>query len=415
MHNRDMIVIGCGTGRSGTLTLARVLDACEGIECTHERWPRLTWNPDADSYAERLAWLREGHSDVAFYYLPYLRCLLVDEPDARIIVTRRDPEEVACSFENLIGPRVNYWLDHHGQGWDLNDDDATMPKYDIQDRHTAIVQYARDYDAEIDRLAAEYPENFLIVATHTLGDKATQRRIFDHARISGRARRYSPDAHHNQSPTDRSTPQETAPLIIGTYRKRLYIEECLRSAERHLSGYSDVIFVDDSGDDAHAAWLAQHGKVVATGGIGYMRAFQKICDVAAGQQAFVLEEDFRFTVDVDIADLSVHLHHRPYLSQVALLRGPVYEPEIEAGGVLKFLAAQGRNVTHVHGLDEVTNMFTCNPSLWRGHTSTLGWPQRVYSEVAKAQQLSEAGYRMAYLPGIGIEHVGEDKTGGHSY
>lgn len=202
-------------------------------------------------------------------------------------------------------------------------------------------------------------------------------------------------------------------LLIGTYRKRKYITACLRSVEQHLSGYDDLIFVDDSGDARHAAWLARHGKVIATGGVGYTRAYDSLCEAAEGQEAFVLEEDFVLTADVSIGELSEHLFHRPYLAQVALLRPASFRAEIEAGGVIEYLMGQKYQFSDVDGLIEHTATFTCNPSLWRGHVFALGWPQGRMSEERKRGQLTELGYRFGYLPGIRCEHRGE-RTG-HGY
>lgn len=396
------MIIGCGPGRSGTKTLATLLG------CTHEEQPWLPWIPDPDLYQQRLSQL-SVQGDVASSYLPYLPCLLTDVPDVKIVVTRRDAQAVAASFEAWMdhhGPRNrHHWYDHGGKdGYRLDPQfDPWFPKYDIPDRFQAIVRYVQDYDAEIDRLKAKHPNNIMVVNTDDLSDENVQKAI---CRFAGVPFHYVERQHERL---------RGVKLLVGTYRKKKYVAKCLKSVEQYLSGYDDVVFIDDSGDDKHATWLAQYGQVVATGGSGFQRAYQALCEAAGGEEVFVMEEDFRLTVPVNIAEMSEHLFFRPYLSQVALLRGPCYGHEEQAGGVLEFLASRGHQVRDVNGLVEVTGSFTCNPSLWRGHVSALGWPQRDSSEVVKARQLGELGYRGSYLPGIRCLHVGEDKTGGHSY
>jgi hypothetical protein len=203
------------------------------------------------------------------------------------------------------------------------------------------------------------------------------------------------------------------PVLIGTYRKRQHIETCLQSADAHLRGVSEIIFIDDSGDPEHSAWLAQYGKVVETGARGYTTAMKHLCAAAEGRQCFILEEDFTFLTDVHIDQLADILYHRPYLAQVALLRGPHFPIEHQHGGVIEALKAKGHQFCDVAGVIEHTATFTANPSLWRAHVFALGWPTAQWSEEVKGRQLVAAGYRFGYLPGIRVEHHGT--RDGHGY
>lgn len=202
-------------------------------------------------------------------------------------------------------------------------------------------------------------------------------------------------------------------LLIGTYRKRRHIETCLKSVDNHLRGHTEIIFIDDSGDPHHSTWLTQHGKVIETGARGYTTAMQHLCAAALGRQAFILEEDFELLTDVHIDELAEHLYHRPYLAQIALLRGPHFPVEHTHGGLIEALQAQGHRFHHVGGLIEHSATFTCNPSLWRADVFTSGWPHGRLSEELKRDQLKQRGYRFAFLPGIRVAHHGERQ--GHGY
>ena len=203
------------------------------------------------------------------------------------------------------------------------------------------------------------------------------------------------------------------PVLVGTYRKRVHINECLESIHKHLKGFGDITFIDDSGDPEHVDWLRQYGKVVASDSQGYRTAMTLACNEAGGREAFWIEEDFMFLQDIDLGDLSDILYHRPYLAQVVLLRGPHFPVEHEHGGLIEALEARGQKFTDVNGIIEHTACFSMNPTLIRGEVWAQGWPLGKWSEAIKGDILRNQGYRFGYLPGIRVEHHGE--RSGHSY
>jgi glycosyltransferase involved in cell wall biosynthesis len=196
-------------------------------------------------------------------------------------------------------------------------------------------------------------------------------------------------------------------LIVGTYRRRDHIDDCLESVHQHLHGVTDIVFVDDSGNPDHERWLTQHGKVISVGRRGYTAAMQHVCAAAQGQPAMFLEEDFTFLADVDLDELAQILHDRPYLAQVALLRGPHFDIEHEHGGLIEALQHKGHTFADVHGIIEQRATFTCNPAVWRGAVFAAGWPSVRWSEDRKRDLLLRQGYRFGYLPGIRVAHAGQ--------
>ncbi|MEU7768623.1 hypothetical protein AB0B25_26440 [Nocardia sp. NPDC049190] len=182
-------------------------------------------------------------------------------------------------------------------------------------------------------------------------------------------------------------------LIIGTYRKRTYIERALASIDEHVHGVSDLVFVDDSGDAGHHGWLAQHGRVVDVGRRGYSAAMRAVCAAAEGQQFAFWEEDFTAIVDIDPEAMAEILYQRPYLAGVALLRQPWRRIEHEYGGLVEALEAQGHKFRNVDGVLEQTATFTCNPSVWRASVAADGWPAGSRSEDRKRDLLNRDGYR----------------------
>lgn len=202
-------------------------------------------------------------------------------------------------------------------------------------------------------------------------------------------------------------------VIVGTYRRRAHVPDALASLDAMVTGVTDLVFIDDSGDPDTAAWLASYGKVIEVGGRGYNAAMKAACAAAEGREAFWFEEDFTVTVPTNLTQISEMLYHRPYLAQIALLRGPHFPIEHTHGGVIEALKAKGHSFTEVNGVIEQTATFTGNPSVWRGEVCALGWPTGRWSEELKRDQLLKLGYRFGYLPGIRVTHSGQ--RSGHDY
>lgn len=197
------IVLGVGTGRCGTLSLAKLLDGCIGFNCTHEAAPTLSWVVSEHEYVDKLCRIRavDNHGDICAAYLPYLPKFLADIPDLRVIALRRPAEEVAQSFEEWLdttGPaRRHHWYDHGGNGWLQDPYDRTYPSYDIPDRHQALLHYVHDYDTQVDQLRRGHPASIMLIHTRDLGDTDVQQWIFDFADIPRTGQRPQPGINYN--------------------------------------------------------------------------------------------------------------------------------------------------------------------------------------------------------------------------
>lgn len=202
-------------------------------------------------------------------------------------------------------------------------------------------------------------------------------------------------------------------VIVGTYRNRTHVPHALASLDQYVTGVTDIVFIDDSNNTDTSEWLSQYGRVIETNGQGYGAAMTALCEAAEAKPAMVLEEDFTFTANVNLDAMAEILWHRPYLAQIALLRGPWFLVEHQHGGLIEALQAKGHTFANAGGIIEQTATFTCNPSVWRGSVFADGWPTGRWSEELKRDQLLRQGYRFGYLPGIKVEHHGE--RSGHGY
>lgn len=222
------IVIGMGTGRSGTMSLSRLISAQDRAVCFHElnpacmKWrdtPRtvrsmlaefddvLNGGPrevtvDHTSFAKeeplaRLASLPAVRTigDVAFYYLPYAPLFAESGLDVRMPCLRRDKAEVVSSFvrsarltdkkrpflqrleRRLRGRReithVNHWMNHDGATWRLAPKwDKLFPKFECETMEDAVAAYWDHYDETAARYEAAYPDRFRVFDIATLNDEA---------------------------------------------------------------------------------------------------------------------------------------------------------------------------------------------------------------------------------------------------
>lgn len=142
-----MRIVGLGTGRCGTHSLARLLSLQHGIEVGHERHPPLDWEGDAEPDRHIR---RDNTADVGFYYLNYVEGLLRQYPDLKAVCMVRDRQSVVDSFIR-VRPRGTDWFSHGGKP---NQWDRCFPKYNVP-FSLAVAAYWTDYNAKAMLLAGE--------------------------------------------------------------------------------------------------------------------------------------------------------------------------------------------------------------------------------------------------------------------
>lgn len=230
-----MIVIGLGSGRSGTASLAQLLNHQRDTLCFHELNPscvRFTGTPQPilNTIDEFQAILDGGEpsrltvdlgrvvaaraydelcrmqrvrviGDVAFYYLTYVEEIVARNANVRFICLKRERQATIESWvkkaaitrwrSKRIADRLaswitrepyytsrNFWIEHDGSVWQPDPVwDKCFPKFVARDVRDAIGQYWDMYLAEAARLAALLPDVFRIVETKCLNDREVQREL----------------------------------------------------------------------------------------------------------------------------------------------------------------------------------------------------------------------------------------------
>jgi hypothetical protein len=203
---KKTIIIGCGTGRCGSTSLAKLIGGCEDAVCMHERRPLLPWVFNEDLFQERVQWFSASTAgitgDVAYFYLPYLEKLIGVFPHLKVVYLERSRQAVIDSFmwKTLWH---NRWYDHNGTQW-IKDNvwDPTFPKYGLKDKAQAIGAYWDDYRKRTMRFARRFPGNVLLVQTEELNTVRGQQRIFCFLAIPEKSRRYIEKPRFNARQTE---------------------------------------------------------------------------------------------------------------------------------------------------------------------------------------------------------------------
>lgn len=205
------LIFGLGTGRCGTFSLTKLLNAQPGTEITHEAYT-LPWEPDEIKFYNGIHSILGPDSgrvgDVAYYWLPYVSRILADYPDAKFVCLYRDKALVVESHFNNT-PGRNYWTEpdsvHWSDKWEHRDADVAFPRYNAGKRE-ALAEYWDEYWTRTNTWAGLCPNNFRLWNVDVLNNEEGQAEIFDFINIPERERIYEVGVRVNVT--------ENEPLII---------------------------------------------------------------------------------------------------------------------------------------------------------------------------------------------------------
>lgn len=167
-----MEVIGAGIGRTGTNSLQKALERLLGGPCYHMEvvvrrpehraiWHQWALDPDQLDLAATLDGFVAGvDAPLCFFY----RELMALYPDARVVLTVRDPERWVRSFRKLL--RTTWWLGRlgvisRGMAQMRTLSDAMGDRYFPDDRSDAsLVRWFEEHNR---RVQEEVPAERLLV------------------------------------------------------------------------------------------------------------------------------------------------------------------------------------------------------------------------------------------------------------
>jgi len=252
-----MIVLGLGSGRTGTASLSQLINTQRGAVCFHELNPTgavYDGNPQPilNTISEFMAILKGGDphllaidysrpasvskyaelqgkdsvsmlGDIAYYYLRYVDQILDVTPDVRFVCIKRDRTETVNSWLKKsainrwrslrIADRIkslitrtpyheskNFWQKHDGQVWQLDSVwDKTFPNFEANSKEEAIGKYWDDYYKEAIRLELLHPEHFRIFDISKMSNKTGQTEILEFIGIEESAMNLEDEFHMHKS------------------------------------------------------------------------------------------------------------------------------------------------------------------------------------------------------------------------
>ncbi len=178
------LLLGLGTGRSGSTTLAKLWGEQKSCYCSHEHPPRLSWSDSPSRLAfhqQRFDLLCSRYdyvADVSHWWLPYIDTLMATYENTRIVVLKRTRSATVDSFMKIKGGpgknAINHWINHDGEFWSKNAWDECYPSYKTGDMKEAIENYWDDYYAIVDDLVKKYPSSIRIFSTEHLSEADKQ-------------------------------------------------------------------------------------------------------------------------------------------------------------------------------------------------------------------------------------------------
>jgi hypothetical protein len=192
-----MRVIGIGTGRCGTMSLALLLGGGRDCTVSHEKNARteaLPWEFDperARAKLEKLVGLPGVLSgDVALYYLNYVEFFLERVPDLRVVHIYREKESVVRSFLEKTAGR-NHWMPNDPAARPDPVWDKCFPKYpDAASKAEAVARYYDEYILAVARLMTKWADRILSCNVAHLNNVHQQSLLFDFLEVPEASRRF---------------------------------------------------------------------------------------------------------------------------------------------------------------------------------------------------------------------------------
>ena len=170
------IIMGLGTGRCGTMSLAAILDAQFQYNISHEMYWRLPWIPIRnylDMVMKCIVTQYPGVviGDVGFYYLNYVEMILEWADTTKFVCLKRERDGVIDS-NTRCGKSLgaNHFTSTKSKHWDSSIDlnrvesrvyRTCFPKFDAP-REEAIGMYWDEYYRRAEIWQNKYPDNFKI-------------------------------------------------------------------------------------------------------------------------------------------------------------------------------------------------------------------------------------------------------------
>lgn len=211
---KKRMVIGLGTGRSGTSSLARFLDAQHDSYFVHEsaynqksllRYTAgkyLPWDTDGVRFNEWYQGLFQASGNTTYFgdvcasLLTYVPIILEREPSARFVCIKRNKKDTVDSFLAMTSG-INYW-DENNTFKEVDFWGRMFPTIAATSKREAIEKYWDLYYSTAEKLQIQYPNSIRIFAIESLNSKEGRQEILDFIGYPEGNRKLDGDFHVNK-------------------------------------------------------------------------------------------------------------------------------------------------------------------------------------------------------------------------
>jgi len=205
------LIIGCGAGRTGTSSLAYLLNMQPDAHVTHERAThKFHWGkPERWFNKLHAEWQQDPgglHGDVALQWGSSLRYVL--NRGARVVVFKRDLEPWLVSWKHKSGPRNNWQPEGEG-GTPRANWWPCFPKFNgASSKKEALTRYwEMYYNHIVPDAQADWPEDVGLFYVECLNTEAGQRRLLDFCQVPTGAQVIKPGLRRNKGRQRRRKPK----------------------------------------------------------------------------------------------------------------------------------------------------------------------------------------------------------------
>ncbi len=192
------VVLGIGSGRCGSTTLAAAFAALPDSCATHENPPKIYWEPleaQARFHLNRLRFLADYHAvvfDAAHWWIRILDRVFAEFPGAKVIGLARDTESCVESFLRFQGRGLkssNHWAPPNNGIWMTQIWDPAYPTYVLPPgprpnaneadaiKAAMIARYVTEYNQTLAALAAAQPQRVAVIRTEAMNQPDTVDRL----------------------------------------------------------------------------------------------------------------------------------------------------------------------------------------------------------------------------------------------
>ena len=192
LETPGMVVLGLGSGRSGSTTMASLLGTIAGAKSTHENPVPVFWDPHPQQVEFHLRRFRllsayfPVVADCSVWWINLMETVSQALPTTRAIGVYRETEACIRSWIKLSVASFNPFAIPHNGIWQSYRDYPCYPHYELPEnarknpdaaRESLIRRYLTDYNNRLKALAERMPERILLLRTEELSAPSTLRAI----------------------------------------------------------------------------------------------------------------------------------------------------------------------------------------------------------------------------------------------